>query len=182
MRPRKFPPAPLAASPDRPEEEVKTISFSHHIVARKDLSESTIAAFTRQLFAIRQYGDGGIPARCEDRNARHRQGCRDPGASGRRGLCRRRGKDLPRPLQRFHLVGPDGPVGDGLGRRMVRGLSEEGRARRAIHRSASGCWTCWRPRGAAIPSTNSTACRPKRTISCATRCEASSTARSRKAR
>src|SRR4051812_19690742 len=39
---------------DRPEDEVKTISFSHHIVARKGLSESTVAAFTRQLFAIRQ--------------------------------------------------------------------------------------------------------------------------------
>ena len=33
---------------------MKTISFSHHIVARKDLSESTVAAFTRQLFAVRQ--------------------------------------------------------------------------------------------------------------------------------
>jgi len=33
---------------------VKTISFAHHIVARRGLSESTIAAFTRQLFAIRQ--------------------------------------------------------------------------------------------------------------------------------
>src|ERR1700716_3519607 len=50
-RPPKFPPAPLAA---RPADEVKTISFSHHIVARKGLSESTVAAFTRQLFAIRQ--------------------------------------------------------------------------------------------------------------------------------
>jgi len=39
---------------DRPDEEVKTISFSHHIVARKSLSEATVAAFTRQLFAIRQ--------------------------------------------------------------------------------------------------------------------------------
>ncbi len=39
---------------DRPEDEVKTISFAHHIVARKGLSESTVAAFTRQLFAIRQ--------------------------------------------------------------------------------------------------------------------------------
>jgi TRAP transporter TAXI family solute receptor len=38
----------------RPEDEVKTISFSHHIVARRGLSEATIAAFTRQLFAIRQ--------------------------------------------------------------------------------------------------------------------------------
>ncbi|HKS17585.1 MAG TPA: TAXI family TRAP transporter solute-binding subunit [Bradyrhizobium sp.] len=39
---------------DRPEDEIKTISFAHHIVARKGLSESTVAAFTRQLFAIRQ--------------------------------------------------------------------------------------------------------------------------------
>jgi TRAP transporter TAXI family solute receptor len=39
---------------DRPEDEVKTISFSHHVVARRGVSESTIAAFTRQLFAIRQ--------------------------------------------------------------------------------------------------------------------------------
>ncbi|NOS54572.1 TAXI family TRAP transporter solute-binding subunit, partial [Acinetobacter baumannii] len=37
-----------------PEEEVKTISFAHHIVARKGLAESTVAAFTRQLFAVRQ--------------------------------------------------------------------------------------------------------------------------------
>jgi TRAP transporter TAXI family solute receptor len=37
-----------------PEEEVKTISFAHHIVARKGLSEATVATFTRQLFAIRQ--------------------------------------------------------------------------------------------------------------------------------
>mgnify|MGYP000851215983 CR=1 FL=1 len=37
-----------------PEEEVKTISFAHHIVARKSLSESVVAAFTRQLFSIRQ--------------------------------------------------------------------------------------------------------------------------------
>ncbi len=37
-----------------PEEEVKTISFAHHIVARRGLSEATVAAFTRQLFAARQ--------------------------------------------------------------------------------------------------------------------------------
>lgn len=33
---------------------MKTISFAHHIVARKGISDVTIAAFTRQLFAIRQ--------------------------------------------------------------------------------------------------------------------------------
>src|SRR3954451_8775101 len=50
----EIPAGAFGGSPDRPEEEVKTISFNHHIVARKGISESTIAAFTRQLFAIRQ--------------------------------------------------------------------------------------------------------------------------------
>jgi TRAP transporter TAXI family solute receptor len=49
-----IPAGAFGGSPDRPDDEVKTISFSHHIVARKGLSESTVAAFTRQLFAIRQ--------------------------------------------------------------------------------------------------------------------------------
>ena len=47
-------PAGSLGSADRPEEEVKTISFSNHIVARRGISETTIAAFTRQLFAVRQ--------------------------------------------------------------------------------------------------------------------------------
>ncbi len=50
----EIPAGAFGGSPDRPEDEVKTISFSHHIVARKDLSDTTVAAFTRQLFAIRQ--------------------------------------------------------------------------------------------------------------------------------
>src|SRR6266702_5467018 len=50
----EIPAGAFGGSPDKPEEEVKTISFSHHIVARKGLPESTVATFTRQLFAIRQ--------------------------------------------------------------------------------------------------------------------------------
>ncbi|UPK35691.1 TAXI family TRAP transporter solute-binding subunit [Bradyrhizobium sp. 186] len=50
----EIPAGTYGGSPDRPDDEVKTISFSHHIVARKGLSETTIAAFTRQLFAVRQ--------------------------------------------------------------------------------------------------------------------------------
>src|SRR5213079_1147388 len=49
-----IPAGAFGGAPAKPEDEVKTISFSHHIVARKGLSDSTIAAFTRQLFAIRQ--------------------------------------------------------------------------------------------------------------------------------
>jgi TRAP transporter TAXI family solute receptor len=47
-------PAGTLGAPDRPDEELKTISFTHHIVARKGISDMTIAAFTRQLFSIRQ--------------------------------------------------------------------------------------------------------------------------------
>src|SRR5947207_965847 len=50
----EIPAGAFGGSPDKPEEEVKTISFSHHIVARKNLPESIVATFTRQLFAIRQ--------------------------------------------------------------------------------------------------------------------------------
>jgi TRAP transporter TAXI family solute receptor len=50
----EIPAGTFGGSPDRPDEEVKTIGFAHHIVARKDLPESTVAAFARQLFAIRQ--------------------------------------------------------------------------------------------------------------------------------
>lgn len=50
----EIPPGAFGGSPARPDEEVKTISFSYHIVARKSLSDATVAAFARQLFAIRQ--------------------------------------------------------------------------------------------------------------------------------
>jgi TRAP transporter TAXI family solute receptor len=50
----EIPAGAFGGSPGRPDEEVKTISFAHYIVARKGLSEATVAAFTRQLFAIRQ--------------------------------------------------------------------------------------------------------------------------------
>src|SRR3954454_16360496 len=50
----EIPAGTFGSAPSRPEEEIKTISFSHHIVARRGIAESTIAIFTRQLFAIPQ--------------------------------------------------------------------------------------------------------------------------------
>jgi TRAP transporter TAXI family solute receptor len=50
----EIPAGAFGGSPGKPEDEVKTISFSHHIVARRGLPESTVAAFTRQLFGVRQ--------------------------------------------------------------------------------------------------------------------------------
>jgi TRAP-type uncharacterized transport system substrate-binding protein len=49
-----IPAGAFGGSPPRPEDDVKTISFNHLIVARSKLSEATVAVFTRQLFAIRQ--------------------------------------------------------------------------------------------------------------------------------
>jgi TRAP transporter TAXI family solute receptor len=49
-----IPAGAFGGAPSRPDDEVKTISFNHHIVARKGLSDSTVAAFAHQLFAARQ--------------------------------------------------------------------------------------------------------------------------------
>src|SRR4051794_1873291 len=50
----EIPAGAFGGSPARPDDEIKTIGFSHHIVARKGLSEATVSTFTRQLFAVRQ--------------------------------------------------------------------------------------------------------------------------------
>src|SRR5689334_16833484 len=50
----EIPAGTFGSAPSRPEEEIKTISFSHHIVARRGIPESTVATFTHQLFAVRQ--------------------------------------------------------------------------------------------------------------------------------
>jgi TRAP-type uncharacterized transport system substrate-binding protein len=50
----EIPPGVFNASPAWPDDKVETVSISHLIVARKSLSETTVAAFVRQLFAVRQ--------------------------------------------------------------------------------------------------------------------------------
>jgi len=50
----EIPAGTFGGAPARPDDDVKTISFNHHVVARKGISDTTIAAFTHQLFAARQ--------------------------------------------------------------------------------------------------------------------------------
>ena len=50
----EIPAGTYGGSPARPEEAITTISFPHHIVARKSLPETTVATFDRQLFAVRR--------------------------------------------------------------------------------------------------------------------------------
>jgi TRAP transporter TAXI family solute receptor len=44
----------FSSSPARPEDKVDTVSVNHLIIAPKSLSDTTVGAFVRQLFAVRQ--------------------------------------------------------------------------------------------------------------------------------
>jgi len=50
----EIPGSTFSSAPARPEEKVDTVAVNHLIVARKELSEVTVAGLTRQLFAARQ--------------------------------------------------------------------------------------------------------------------------------
>src|ERR1700737_3842832 len=50
----EIPPSVFNANPAWPDDKVETVGVSHLIVARKTLSETTVAAFFRQLFAVHQ--------------------------------------------------------------------------------------------------------------------------------
>ncbi|MDB5501502.1 MAG: transporter substrate-binding protein [Tardiphaga sp.] len=49
----EIPGSTFNASPARPDDKIDTVSVNHLLIARKALSESTVGAFTRQLFAVR---------------------------------------------------------------------------------------------------------------------------------
>jgi TRAP transporter TAXI family solute receptor len=52
----------FSSSPARPEDKVETVSVNHLIVAPKSLSETTVAAFARQLFTTRQQLAREVPS------------------------------------------------------------------------------------------------------------------------
>jgi TRAP transporter TAXI family solute receptor len=49
----EIPGSTFASSPARPDDKIETVGVSHLILAPKTLSDSTVAAFTRQLFAAK---------------------------------------------------------------------------------------------------------------------------------
>lgn len=50
----EIPAGTFSTAPARPDDTVTTINFGHHFIAQKSLSDTTVAAFTRQLFNARQ--------------------------------------------------------------------------------------------------------------------------------
>src|SRR3954447_26132017 len=52
----------FSASPARPEDKVETVSVNHLIIAPKSLSDTTVGAFARQLFTVRQQVARELPS------------------------------------------------------------------------------------------------------------------------
>jgi len=50
------------SSPARPEDKVETVSVNHLIIAPKSLSDTTVGAFARQLFTVRQQVARELPS------------------------------------------------------------------------------------------------------------------------
>src|ERR1700761_8478925 len=50
----EIPGSTFSSSPARPDDKIETVGINHLIVARRQLSETAVGAFTRQLFAERQ--------------------------------------------------------------------------------------------------------------------------------
>jgi TRAP transporter TAXI family solute receptor len=50
----EIPGSSFSSSPARPEDKIETVSVNHLLVARKSLSETTVATLARQLFSARQ--------------------------------------------------------------------------------------------------------------------------------
>jgi hypothetical protein len=50
----EIPGSTFNSSPARPEDKIETVGVNHLIVARRELSETAVGEFTRQLFSVRQ--------------------------------------------------------------------------------------------------------------------------------
>jgi len=57
----EIPAGTFGAKPVRPDDKIDTITFAHHIVARKSLSETIAGALTRELFSVRQTVQNEFP-------------------------------------------------------------------------------------------------------------------------
>jgi TRAP transporter TAXI family solute receptor len=57
----KIPVSALGANPSRPDRDVITLGVNHLIVARNAVSDTTVTAFTKQLFAIRHSLQSDLP-------------------------------------------------------------------------------------------------------------------------
>jgi TRAP transporter TAXI family solute receptor len=57
----EIPGSTFSSSPARPDDKVETVSVNHLIVARRELSETAVGTFTRQLFNVRQALEKQLP-------------------------------------------------------------------------------------------------------------------------
>jgi hypothetical protein len=51
----------FSSSPARPDDKIETVGVNHLVVARRELSETAVGGFTRQLFGVRQALERELP-------------------------------------------------------------------------------------------------------------------------
>ena len=100
----EVPPSVFSANPAWPDGKVETISVNHLIMAQKALSETTVAAFFRQLFAVRQAIARQVPGAAAHHQAGHRERRRTAGPSRSGSSHRRHRTHFPRQIWRLLLV------------------------------------------------------------------------------
>jgi hypothetical protein len=57
----EIPGSTFSSSPARPDDKIETVSVNHLIIAPRSLSDTTVGAFVRQLFALRQLVAREVP-------------------------------------------------------------------------------------------------------------------------
>jgi TRAP transporter TAXI family solute receptor len=57
----EIPGSTFSSSPARPDDKIETVSVNHLIVARRELSETAVGTFTRQLFNVRHVLEKQLP-------------------------------------------------------------------------------------------------------------------------
>jgi TRAP transporter TAXI family solute receptor len=58
----EIPGSTFSSSPARPDDKIETVSVNHLIIAHRSLPETTVGAFVRQLFAVRQSVARQVPS------------------------------------------------------------------------------------------------------------------------
>jgi TRAP-type uncharacterized transport system substrate-binding protein len=122
----EIPPSVFNANPAWPDDKVETVSVSHLIVARKALSETTVAAFSRQLFAVRQAIAWQVPGAAHITKPDTEKDAELPVHRGSGSCHRRHRTHLPRQVRRLLLVCAPASLRDRFGRRLVASLFESG--------------------------------------------------------
>jgi TRAP transporter TAXI family solute receptor len=119
----EVPPSIFNADPAWPDDKIETVSVSHLILARKTSSETTVAAFFRQLFTVRQAIARQVPGASHITKPDTEKDSELPVHRGVAAVI----DGNERTFRRLLLVRAPAPLRDWFSRRLVASIFEPGR-------------------------------------------------------